>query len=170
MFMEILQQVPRWVWVLLAVLLALGFSQSLPRRRSVRSATLFPAAMIVLSLYGVISSFPYQAGALAAWLIGVALTVTAAIAVGAWAGIRWSEAEQRLLVPGSWVPLMLILGIFALKLCIGIALARHTELAGQTLFAVTASLAYGVLSGAFFARGLAMWRIAYTAMQTRLAA
>ncbi|MBI1892327.1 MAG: hypothetical protein HYS18_16910 [Burkholderiales bacterium] len=170
MFAEIFQHVPRWVWILLAALIAIGISQSFPRRRSIRSATLFPVAMIGLSFYGVVSVFPYQAGALAAWLAGVAAAVMASMAIGVWSDIRWSDADERLLVPGSWVPLMLILGIFIVKFGVGVALAMHAELARDTLFAALISLAYGAFSGVFFARGLAMWRVARNALQLRLAA
>lgn len=161
---DILQHVPRWVWVLLVALITLGVSQSFPRRRSVRSSIVFPVAMIALSFYGVVSVFQYNAAALAAWLAGVMGAVMASQAIGAWGGIRWSEADEMLLVPGSWVPLMLILGIFTVKFGVGVALGMHAGLANDALFATLISLTYGSFSGVFLSRGMAMWKVARQAI------
>ncbi|MBS0307383.1 MAG: hypothetical protein JSS58_00300 [Proteobacteria bacterium] len=165
MLMTILQQVPGRIWILLLTLIALGLSQTMPRRRKPRSATILPAIMIALSFYGVVSAFPTQPLALASWAAGVAAAVMLCSSAGTWSGIQWSEAERRLLVPGSWVPLALILGLFAVKFGVGVALAMHPELARNTSFATWISLAYGLFSGGFLARGVAMWKVANQALQ-----
>lgn len=165
MLMTILQQVPGRIWILLVVLIALGLSQTLPRRRKPRSATILPVIMIALSFYGVVSAFPAQPLTMASWAAGVAAAVMLSSALGAWNGIEWSEADQRLLVPGSWMPLALILGLFAVKFGVGVALAMHPELARDGSFATWIGLAYGVFSGGFLARGVAMWKVANQALQ-----
>lgn len=164
MLLPILQNIPRWVWILLAVLIAVGISQSVTRRRTLRSATLVPVAMIMLSLFGVISVFS-QPVALAAWAIGVAGALTLSSAIGAWKNISWSETDQRLIVPGSWVPMMLILGLFVIKFGVNVALAMNHELVINTTFAMTVSFAYGIFSGTFFGRGVVMWKTARHAIQ-----
>jgi hypothetical protein len=163
MSVAILQHVPSWVWVLLAALIALGISQSFPRRRTLRSATVLPVAMIVLSFYGVVSVFPGQPMALVAWAVGIAAAVMSSNMIGAWKDISWSEQDQCLIVPGSWAPLVLILGLFIVKFGVGAALATRPDFASDTLFAALAGLAYGSFSGVFFSRGLVMWK---TARQT----
>ncbi len=166
MFFLILQRIPHSVWMLLALLIAIGISQSFTKRRSLRSATLIPIIMILLSLYGVMSVFA-QASALLAWAVGVAAALTFAHAVGAWKNIRWSQADQRLIVPGSWMPMLLMLGLFFTKFGVNVALAMHHELVNSTGFAMMASLAYGVFSGTFFARGVAAWKAANHPTQWR---
>ena len=69
MFTSILLQTPHWVWGLLAALTVIGFKQTLPRRRSLRSSTSLPLLMVFLSLYGVASAFSSQPLALIAWAV-----------------------------------------------------------------------------------------------------
>jgi hypothetical protein len=57
MLMQIVLNTPGWVWGLLLVLLALGVLQSLPRRVTVRRATVLPLVLLALSLAGVLSTF-----------------------------------------------------------------------------------------------------------------
>lgn len=166
MFFYILQNIPQWVWILFAVLIAIGISQSFTKRRTLRSATLIPIVMIGLSLYGVTSVFS-QPAALAAWATGVAAALTLATVIGAWKNILWSESDQRLIVPGSWVPMILILGLFFTKFGVNVALAMHHELVHDTSFAIMISLTYGVFSGTFFGRGVAMWKAAHHAIRLR---
>jgi hypothetical protein len=158
--MSFLLGAPPWVWGLLAALIALGVSQSLPRAVSLRRAAAMPVAMVVLSLYGVATGFPTQPLALAAWAAGLAGALWTARATGAWAGMRWSALERRVLVPGSWWPMLLMLAIFATKFAVGAMRAGQLAAAQEPLFAVAVGLACGGASGAFLARGLAMWKVA----------
>lgn len=161
MFLIIVQQAPRWVWILLAVLIAVGVSQSFARRRSLGSAIAAPLAMIVLSLYGVLSAFPFQAPAIIAWAGGVAASLALARSIVAWRAISWSASDRCLEVPGSWAPMALILGIFTMKFAVGALLATHPELVRSGLFGATAGFTFGALSGAFLSRGVAMWQTAH---------
>jgi hypothetical protein len=158
--MSLFLAAPPWVWGLLAALIALGVSQSLPRAVSLRRAAAVPVAMVLLSLYGVATGFASQPLALAAWAAGLAGALWAARATGAWPGIRWSAGERRVLVPGSWWPMLLMLAIFGTKFAVGVMLARQVAVAQEPLFAVAVGLAYGGFSGVFLARGLAMWKVA----------
>ena len=140
MFFIIVQQAPRWVWILLAVLIAVGVSQSFARRRSLGSAIAAPLAMIA--------------------------SLALAKAIGAWRAISWSATDRCLEVPGSWVPMALILGIFTMKFAVGALLATHSELARSGLFGATAGFASGAFSGAFLSRGVAIWQTAHRDRQS----
>ncbi len=107
MLISILQNTPHWVWWLLVAVISLGVSQTQPRHRTLRAATAIPIVMAALSFYGVVSLFAAQSIALVAWAaVLVALKLSHAAGVGS--KVRWLAAELRLLVPGSWVSLMLI--------------------------------------------------------------
>jgi hypothetical protein len=168
MILSILQHIPHWVWMLLAVLIAIGVSQSFTQRRTLRRATLIPAIMIVLSFYGVISVFS-QPLALAAWVTAVVGALTISNTIGVWRNISWSDPDQQLIVPGSWIPMMLMLGLFATKFSAGIALAIDHSLVADTTFATVVSFAYGSFSGIFVGRGVAMWKTARHAIQLEMA-
>ena len=169
MFLTILAHTPRGVWILLAALIALGVSMSFPRRRTLRSATLIPVAMIVLSFYGVVSVFTRQPVAVVAWAGGVAVSLIVSNAVGAWHTITWSASERRLIVPGSWLPMVLILGLFTTKYGVNVMLAISPELALEALFATLVGFTYGAFSGGFLGRGAARWKVARKALQPSLA-
>jgi len=173
MLIAILSGAPTWVWFLLVALVALGLSQTLPRSVTLRRAAIVPIVLVAFSLYGVTSSFGRQGTAVAAWAVALVIGASLAMAAGAWSGIAWSAQEQRLKVPGSWWPMVLILGLFITKFAVGVMLAMQPARAHEPLFAALAGSIYGAFSGVFLSRGLAMWKVAHAslarAMQGQLA-
>ena len=159
MQMSILRHTPSWVFILFALLICIGIAQSFTRRRTLYGAVLLPVAMIMLSGYGVISVFSFRAEIAAAWICGIAAALTLCETLCIWKNISWSASDKRLIVPGSWLPMALIIGIFTAKFYVGAALAMDRGLALDIVFAASVSCAYGFLSGIFFARGLIVWRI-----------
>ena len=93
MLIGILQHTPHGVWGLLAVLVSLGIKQTLPRRRTLRSAAAVPIAMTSLSFFGVMSVFAQQSIALAAWAAAVLAAVALSHAVGVGSKTRWLACE-----------------------------------------------------------------------------
>ena len=150
--------VPLWVFGLLAGLIALGIRQS--RTRVVKPAVVagIAAALLGLSRYGVASGFGATPLPLAAWALGVGTALALAGRVVAPRGL--ARVGQAVRVPGSWWPLVLMLGIFAGKTVLGVAHGMHAAAEHQTWFIVSASLLFGLLSGAFASRALAVWRFA----------
>jgi hypothetical protein len=163
MFLAIVQHAPLWAWALLAGLVALGLWQTLPRQMTLQRATLLPSAMAILSLASLAASFGWTSGVILAWVAGAAKSLLTMRATGGWRGIAWSASAQRLLVPGSWLPLALLVGLFAAKFAVGTMLAMHLPLSTQPAFASVVALVYGAFSGLFLSRGLAMWRVARAA-------
>jgi hypothetical protein len=151
---QIISRTPVWVWVLLVALLALGYSQTRNRRIGVRRAFILPGVMVVLSLLGTLSTF----GA-APWVLGLWLAVSAFVA---WAVLRrrvlggtaYSSQQRQFTLPGSWLPMGIILGIFLTKYAVGVTMAMQ-----QTLFALAIGSLYGVFSGYFAGRTLRLWRL-----------
>ena len=164
MFIAILQNTPAWVWALLAGLIALGLSQAFPRAITLRRAAIVPVAMVALSLFGVTSVFRGQPLALLVWAVGLAITATLVLNLGAGRGVSWSPAERLLHVPGSWWPMATILALFVTKFAVGVTLAMHPSFAHDAAFATSISLLYGSFSGIFFGRGAAMWKVAHRAL------
>ena len=160
MFIGILQHTPVWVWGLFAALVALGLWQTRDREMTLIRVTVLPLALIALSLSGVFNAFGHLPIALGAWAAGVG----AALALGrqfvAVRGARWSAEAGLLHVPGSWLPLVLIVGLFCIKYFAGASLALHPALATDNTFAGLCSLAYGSFSGLFLARALSIRSLA----------
>jgi len=160
MFVEILKRTPPWVFVLFFALLALGYLQSKDRVVSRGKVAILPAAMLLLSFYGVLSAFGITLLTLTSWLAGVGITAWLGIKSENPSGVSFATETKTFSVPGSWLPLSLMMAIFFTKYAVGIILARKLPIAGELAFIGSISLIYGLLSGLFFARAVAILRTA----------
>jgi hypothetical protein len=154
MIIEILSHTPRWVFGLFFGLVYLGFVQSKIREVSITRLILLPLAMFMLSLYGVFTAFNSNPLGLACWLIAVCVGVATAMRLSDAKRVIYSSAAQTFTVPGSWLPLSLMMAIFFTKYAVGFSLAQHPELMVQVIFVGIASAAYGIFSGIFLGRML----------------
>lgn len=160
MFLEILARTPRWVFALFALLVCLGCSQLITRRVSLRRITIMPIAMAVLSLYGVISAFNDSPMALILWSAAAVALAFLLLQRQLHEATRYDAGTRSFDVPGSAVPLILMMGIFFTKYIVGVQLAMHPELAHQSGFVLPVSLLYGAFSGIFAARAARLWKLA----------
>lgn len=149
--LDILRYTPLWVWGLLVFLVALGAAQLRTRRLSRARLVLLPAVLLALGLFSTATSFRVPLAALAAW--------AAALALGALAGWRllrpdasWDPATRTLLLPGSVLPLALILAIFTLRYAGSVALVMHPDWRASLTVALPMSATFGALSGLFMGR------------------
>jgi hypothetical protein len=152
MILNILAHTPVWVWVTFCAVIALGISQIRTREVSSARATILPVVMIALSLSGVLGAFSQVPLALGAWVVGLGVSLKLAGRVLAVRGASWSAETRHFRVPGSFVPLMLILGVFVTKYVAGVILAINPSLAANTSVAIVLSLVYGAFAGLFWAR------------------
>lgn len=159
MLLQIIERTPAWVWALLAGLVALGIWQSLPRRLPARRALVMPLVFLTLSLVGLLTTFAAALLPLLAWLAGVALAVFVARPLVSPRGARWDAQHALFHVPGSLLPLVLIIVLFAIKYAVGVALALQPGLARDAGFDIAVGLAYGLFSGLFLARAGALWQL-----------
>lgn len=153
--------IPVWVPVLFVALIALGIRQSRPRE--VRPGVLIgiAAAMFAFSLSGVIATFGAAPVPLLLWATGYALVV----AVGrGWLSTRgMARRGGAVRVPGSWVPMALLMGIFAAKFVLGWAAGVHAPVLASLWFVAAMSALLGMLSGGFGARAVAVRQFASAA-------
>ncbi|MBI4987182.1 MAG: hypothetical protein HZC23_00005 [Rhodocyclales bacterium] len=160
MILRILANTPPWVWGLLAALLALGISQMFTRSASLSRVIFLPAAMTGLALYGIFSVFGANPAALLSWCAAAALAVPLVLSRPLPDRTHYDAATRRFSLPGSPLPLLLIMGIFLTKYAVGVMLAMRPSLGMDALFAPTVSALYGIFSGIFIGRALRLWRLA----------
>lgn len=156
---QILAGTPLWVWALLAGLVALGLSQIRTRRAGLARAMALPLAMGTLSIYGTVSAFGATATVLACWALAAALALALVLRQPLPTGARYDAGRREFEQPGSWVPLLLILGIFCTKYAVGILLALHPEQHAHTSLALPVAALYGFFSGLFAGRSLRLLRL-----------
>ncbi|MFJ3046140.1 DUF6622 family protein [Herbaspirillum chlorophenolicum] len=152
MITGIVTHTPLWVWPLLAFLLYRGWQASRDRETPLVKALAMPVAMLGLSLSGLLLIF-------SAHPVNAALGAVAMLATGffsfrsrAAAAIRVDAARHRIAQRGSWMPLLLTLGIFTVKYSAAIMLALHPQLASNVWFTLPLAALYGAFAGIFAGR------------------
>ena len=167
----IASKTPPWVWGLLAGLLMLGASQLQARRVARARVAVTPLAMTLFSIFGMLSGFK------ASGQLGIAIALWTAACAGCMGlmlwysvrapnGTRYDARTGMFDLPGSAVPLALIVGIFLTKYVAGIELAIQPDLVHDTQFVWSLASLYGMFSGAFLARGWRLWRLAHAERST----
>ena len=159
---DIVRQTPTWVTALLGGLLVLGISASRDRDVHIGRLLLMPLAMGAMALWGVESAFNGTGRLpelLAVWAAGYAALLALGLRLPVPAGVRYSAAQRSFHLPGSWLPMGLILAVFLLKYAIGVQLAMEPTIATHPGFAYPVAAVYGLLSGIFAARTLRVLRL-----------
>ncbi|MBI2768909.1 MAG: hypothetical protein HYX47_04770 [Burkholderiales bacterium] len=159
----IVKNTPTWVFGLFAALAALGLSQVRTRDVSAVRMAIMPVAMSGLSLWGTISAFsasPMFGYVLLAWAAGAALMFGLLAPLAPQAGASYNSTTRTFNVPGSLVPMVLIMGIFLTKYIVGVELAMQPGLAHDGQYTLVVGGLYGVFSGTFAGRAARLWRLA----------
>ncbi len=158
-FVEIVRHTPIWVFVLLAGLIVFGLIQARTRHVAVWLALLLPAAMPLLSLSGVLEYVGLWWPALVAWLLGVGASALLCLKTIKPSAARYDSGAGKLLVAGSWIPLLVILGIFVVRYAMAVGLGMGLAVAQDGTVQLAVSLLLGGFSGFFLARGVFFWRV-----------
>ena len=157
----VLQGTPTWVWGLLAGLVTLGATQLRARSASVTRVSLLPVTMTIFSVWGTFSALgrsSHFATAMIVWMAAAAIAF-ALLAAGR-SNAQFDRATRSYALPGSMVPLLLILGIFFVKYVVGVDLAMAPQLVQDSHYVLTVAAVYGALTGMFIGRTVRLWRLA----------
>lgn len=158
-FFQILLYTPTWVFVLLASLIVFGLMQARTRRVAVWLTLLLPAAMPILSLSGVLQYVGVSILVLSAWALGLCAAAMLCLHGMNPTTARYDSQSRKLIVAGSWAPLLVILAIFFVRYAIAVSFAMQFEIVRDPIAQLTVSLVLGAFSGFFVARGMAFWRV-----------
>jgi hypothetical protein len=112
---NMLQNTPWWAFVLLALLIMLGIQALQPRTISVWRLLVVPAAFIVWGLISLVTGAAASPILMVDWLATGAVGAAIAWGTTRLEGVHIDRSGARVQVPGSVVPLVRNLGIFAAK-------------------------------------------------------
>ena len=154
MIVQILSHTPVWVYVLFLALLVFGLIQTRTRTVGKIPALLLPVGMIVLSLAGINSSFGFKPISLVAWGIALAIATTAGYIFFTENRIHYKTADKKFIIPGSWMPLAIMMAIFFTKYIYAVMRAFNAEVISTPMFIGMLSAVYGLLSGYFSSRAV----------------
>jgi hypothetical protein len=152
MLQQIVIHTPVWVWFLLAFLLYRGFIASLDREVAFRKTFIIPVVMLVLAMQGIVSGFGASLFAAPVWLAFLAMGSMLAWLMVDPSGMQVYPDRGTIRLRGSWIPMMLMMGIFLTKYVVGVTLAMHPELRQDPVFTATICALYGLFSGIFIGK------------------
>jgi hypothetical protein len=164
--LPILQAAPLWVWALLALLLFLGIRSLRTRAVPVASLVALPLAFFGLSVSNLL-----PLDHLAPLRIGVWIAALLVGTVPGWFSIRArriavDRTRRRITMPGSVMPLILMLAAFAGGFYFGYLFARYPELKTDPATLIMASTYRGLMSGYFLGQTIRLFRLYFTAPQS----
>lgn len=136
MLRQILQKTPIWVWALLAGLIALGYGQTNDRVVGLQRTMLMPIAMVALSIFGTVSALGASLSVLGIWFAAAAQVASLIMSRPAPASTRFDSATKQYAIPGSWLPMLIILAIFLTKYAVGVSLSMRPSLAHDDVFPI----------------------------------
>jgi len=154
MIYQIISHTPTWVFALFFAMIYFGFQQTRVRTVTIRRMVILPIAMLGLSFSGVWSTFNQSSNAVTCWAIGLTMGALICLALINVREVRYFAENQTLQIPGSWLPLFLMMAIFVTKYAVGISLAHNHALVDSSSFVVVVSFFYGLWSGMFAGRTL----------------
>lgn len=160
MLHQIITNTPRAVWILLAALICLGLSQVRARTVSWQRVSLLPLAMLTMSLYSSMSAFGSAPLALLSWLAACGLMSALMFARALPDGTVYERSTRQFNVPGSWLPFMLIMGIFVSKYVLGVLGSMQSAVLHESNFCLLFTTLSGAFSGVFLGRAASLWRLA----------
>ncbi|HUR87550.1 MAG TPA: DUF6622 family protein [Ramlibacter sp.] len=159
----ILRGTPVWVWALLAGLVSLGITQARDRNASLTRVTILPVVMTGLAIWGVVGAFgksPMFGYVMLTWMLVGAIAFAVIGLTNPPAGTTYDGATRTYFLPGSWLPLGIIIGIFLTRYVVNVDIAINPMLARDGQYALLVAALYGLFTGTFLGRAARLWRLA----------
>jgi hypothetical protein len=156
-FQDILLGTPTWVWVLLAVLVSRGMMAMKGGTAPLSKLGIVPAVFAGWGFLHLMSDPATGWDTALMWMAGGALGLGLGAAIAKRSGLTVDRIRRTVTLPGSMVPLVLILLTFAMKFWIGFELATATHIGVDSTFVVLNGLVSGVVAGIFAGRFLIYW-------------
>lgn len=147
MLIEIARHIPIWVYLLLGYLVFVGVQGLRPRIRSVWRMLIVPAVFIVWGLIGLFQRSAVVQAAFVYWGGGAAIGLALGVALPL--SMLVDRAAGRVRLPGSVVPLLRNVGLFAAHFVLNVAAAMHADTRMQFLGydLLVSGLGFGYFAG-----------------------
>ncbi len=152
MIQQIIANTPVWVWAILVFLVYRGMLSSLDRETSLKKVFIIPIVMLALSIQGILSAFGAGSTAVLVWLAAVVLGSVLSWQLFNLDNVRADPRRGVVFQRGSWIPLMLMMGIFCTKYAVGVTLALHAGYRQEAWFVSVVSALYGLFNGIFIGK------------------
>jgi hypothetical protein len=159
----IVRNTPTWVWFLLAALTWLGVTQLRDRNAGLVRVSLLPVIMTGLSIWGIVGAFGSSPGFGYIMMVWMLVAAVAFAAIGITLppkGTLYEPSSRTYFLPGSVVPLAMILGIFLTRYVVNVDIAMNPTLTRDGQYTMIVAAMYGLFTGTFLGRAARLWRLA----------
>jgi hypothetical protein len=140
------------------MLIVLGLIQSQTRKVGMALAFSLPFFMLFLSFNGVTSNLGWKVSVLLFWLLGLFITSYVFMKLNR-NKVKWDIETGKFILLGSWIPMMIFMGIFFVRYALGVVIALDADILQQPFIYGSASVVLGALSGFFVARIIIYWQV-----------
>ncbi|WP_109481051.1 DUF6622 family protein [Paraburkholderia sp. C35] len=154
----IFQGTPIWVWVLLAFLLSRGLKAMNSGTSPLSKLAIVPAVFAVWGIVHLITD-PLTGWADAIiWVVAAMVGVAAGVFIASRSRFIVDPIKNTVMLPGSMLPLALIVITFVAKFWLGVELATTTSFASLGMYMLISAAVSGAVAGMFAGRFLTYWR------------
>ena len=157
--LDIAAHVPTWVWAILGYIVVMGLKQTKEMQLSKLRLIALPGFWLIFGAWGVIGHYGWVSLPTAVWIGGLALGLTFVLRTVS-INARYDAETSRYVVPGSWLPLALMLSIFCAKFAQGVTLAMHPQWGAMLSVQLATGLLFGTISGCMLGRSASILRSA----------
>lgn len=154
----IIHGTPAWVWVLLLFLLSRGWSALSSRTVPLSRLAIIP---LIFTGWGIVH---LALNPLAGWSTVIVWVTASLVGVVAGAFIAGKSrfvvdpVANTVLVPGSALPLILMISIFAVRFWLGFHMATAIDSSLVGVYVVIGAAVSGIVAGVFCGRFITYWR------------
>ena len=131
--LQIFTKMPLFVLPLFAMLLHVGLRA---RRRSsfpIAVLVLIPSLFFGLSLFLFLGKYGTNPGAILFWFLSFAVGGAIGFSYAQTLKLQFDRKKKRVEIPGSWIPLILLMSIFTSKFSLGMITSMMPHLTGSLL-------------------------------------
>lgn len=154
----IIHGTPIWVWVLLVVLVSRGFKALNSGTAPLSRLAIVPLIFAGWGIAHLISSPLAGWSDVIAWMTGSLVGIAAGVFLASRTRFIVDPISKTVMVPGSALPLLLIIAIFASKFWLGFEMATVTDVSSLGMYMLISAAVSGVIAGVFGGRFITYWR------------
>lgn len=157
--MKLFTNTPVYVFVIFFTLLILGLIQLRERKAKTIKVLIMPLALVFYSFYSTISTFGFNFLVVGLFGLGVILIFLFSYLIDLSKLATYNFSKEEFLIKGSFIPLVLMMLVFFAKYVLNVFQALNNPILQNFLFVGASSLFFGILSGTFLVRALAILKL-----------
>ncbi|MFM0336314.1 DUF6622 family protein [Paraburkholderia fungorum] len=154
----IIHGTPTWVWVLLVVLLSRGFKALRSGTASLSKLAIVPLIFAGWGIAHLLSDPLAGWSAAIAWTTGALVGMMGGVFIASRSRFMVDPIANTVMLPGSVLPLLLIIATFVTKFWLGVEFATVTDASSLGTVVLIDAVVSGAVAGVFAGRFFTYWR------------